>query len=276
MADITNMPAERERGTLLLKLDSYEGPLELLLELARGQKLDLLQISILALVDQYIAFVKAESQRPNSRLELSADYLVMAAWLAYLKSRLLLPKPPVDDEPTGEEMAENLAFQLSRLAAMQKAGVELLALPRLGVDVFARGEDPDNRMEQIALAAPVAWQASLHDLLVAYGSFHRKTTPDRLRIAATSLYSVEQALVRLTAMVGRTPEWQYLASFLPPELFTGQSDLVNRSAVAAFFAASLELAKAGKIKLQQTEAFGPILLQMVEPSDKVTDLNEAQ
>ncbi|MCX8502180.1 MAG: ScpA family protein [Alphaproteobacteria bacterium] len=251
----------RDSGALVLKLESFEGPLELLLELARGQKVDLLQISILALVDQFIAFVKAETERPQSRLELSADYLVMAAWLAYLKSRLLLPKPPADEEPSGEELAENLAFQLSRLAAMQRAGAALLALPRLGIDVFARGDDPDHRLEQIALAAPILWQASLHELLVAYGSFHRKTTPDRLKIAATSLYSVEQALVRLRAMVGKTPEWQYLASFLPPELFSGQSDLVNRSAIAAFFAASLELAKAGQIRLQQAEAFGPILVQ---------------
>ena len=251
----------RDSGALVLKLDAFEGPLELLLELARGQKVDLLHISILALVDQFIEFVKAEASRPNSRLEVSADYLVMAAWLAYLKSRLLLPKPPADEEPSGEELAENLAFQLSRLAAMQAAGAALLALPRLGIDVFARGDDPDHRLEQVALAAPILWQATLHELLVAYGSFHRKTTPDRLKIAPTALYSVEQALERLRALVGKTPDWQSLAAFLPPELFTGQSDLVNRSAVAAFFAASLELAKAGQIRLQQSRAFGPILVQ---------------
>jgi segregation and condensation protein A len=232
---------------LVLDLDVYEGPIEVLLDLARAQKVDLAQISIVALVDQYLEFVR---RMRGQRLELAADYLVMAAWLAYLKSRLLLPEPPQDAEPSGEEMAANLAFQLQRLEAMQAAGRKLMARPRLGFDVFERGE-----LEPSFGQTRTVWQASLYDLLTAYASFNRKTEPVSLRIAATMLHSVEDALKRFNLLLGRTPDWQTLNSFLPPDLRDG---VVARSALAATFAASLELAKAGRAEIRQWEPFGPI------------------
>jgi segregation and condensation protein A len=232
---------------LVLDLDVYEGPIEVLLDLARAQKVDLAQISILALVDQYLDYVR---RMRGQRLELSADYLVMAAWLAYLKSRLLLPEPPQDAEPSGAELAENLAFQLRRLEAMQAAGRRLMTHPRLGIDIFQRGE-----REPAFGAEKIVWQATLYDLLAAYASFNRKTEPVSLRIAATSLLSVEDALKRFDALLGRSTDWQTLSSFLPPDLRDG---IVARSALAATFAASLELAKSGRAEIRQWEPFGPI------------------
>lgn len=236
---------------LTLELGSWEGPLDLLLALARNQKVDLRAISILALVEQYLAFIDGAKQL---KLEIAADYLVMAAWLAYLKSRLLLPDPPSEEEePSAEDMAATLAFQLQRLEAMQKAGAKLMAGTLLGRDVFARGFP-----ERFEVDARVRWDVTLYELLTAYADHKRRTDYSRLRIAATELYSMDDALQRLSERLGQMPLWEALSSFLPADIRDG---LVFRSAVAATFLAALELAKSGKLDLRQAERFGPILVR---------------
>jgi segregation and condensation protein A len=211
---------------------------------------DLLNISILQLADQYLAFI-AEARR--LRLEIAADYLVMAAWLAYLKSRLLLPEPEEDDEPTGPEMAEALAFQLRRLEAMQQAGTNVMKLPRLGRTVFPRGAP-----EGVEVTRVPVYELSLYELLKAYGDHQRRGHGEALEIAPTEVYSVDDALERMGLLLGRVPDWQTLMTFLPSGLRGG---LVYRSAVASTFAASLELAKAGMVELRQSGTFGPIYLR---------------
>lgn len=248
---------------LHLDLDGYEGPIDVLLTLAREQKVDLTKIRILPLVDQYLAFIRGILHR---RLEVAADYLVMAAWLAYLKSRLLLPDPPSEEaEPSAEEMAANLAFQLQRLEAMQKAGAKLLDGRLLGRDVFARGLP-----ERFEAHTKTRWDATLYELLTAYADHKRRTDFSRLKIAATELYSMDDALQRLTARLGDMPLWEALSSFLPTDIRDG---LVFRSAVAATFLAALELAKSGRLDLRQNERFGPIL---VRSPDAGTDANAAE
>ena len=239
---------------LLLDLDGYEGPIDVLLSLARAQKVDLAKISLVQLVDQYLAFVQ---RAKLLRLELAADYLVMAAWLAFLKSRLMLPVPPEEEEAAFSP--QDLVFQLQRLEAMKNAATQLLARSRLGVDFFARPiappveatPDPD---------APTAsvYEVALYDLLSAYARQHRPAHAQSLRIAPTALDSVELALERLSAWVGRLPEWRDLSSFLPLGMTDG---LLMRSAIAATFAASLELVKSGRAELAQSEPFGPLLLR---------------
>ena len=241
-----------EAPRLLVDLDGYEGPIDVLLALAREQKVDLSRISILALVDQYLAFV--ETIRGHN-LELAADYLVMAAWLAYLKSRLLLPEPQAADEPSGPEMAAALAFQLRRLEAMQRAGEQMMARPRLGRDLFARGEP-----EGIEVVARAAYDVSLYDLLRAYGDFQRRTSVRTLQVEASELFSVDEAIRRLEAMLGCGPDWSILAGFLPE----GLTGLLRRSAVSATFIAALEMAKQGKIAIRQEALFAPIYLKRAE------------
>jgi segregation and condensation protein A len=235
---------------LVVDLGAYEGPIDVLLTLAREQKVDLTKISILQLADQYLAFI-AEARR--LRLELAADYLVMAAWLAYLKSRLLLPEPQPDDEPSGVELAAALAFQLQRLEAMQQAGARLMARPLLGRETFPRGAP-----EGLRLVSRVVWDVSLYELLKAYGEGRSRGASGVLEIRAAELYSMDDALERLSAVLGRVPEWRVLSSFLPPNLRGG---IVGRSALAATFAASLELARAGRVELRQDAAFGPIFIR---------------
>jgi segregation and condensation protein A len=249
-------PAPPPSGDLVLDLGAYEGPIDVLLTLAREQKVDLTKISILRLADQYLAFI-AEARR--LRLELAADYLVMAAWLAYLKSRLLLPEPPPEGEPSGEDMAAALAFQLQRLEAMQQAGARLMARPQLGRDVFARGTP-----EGIPVVSRIVWAVSLYDLLKAYGEQRSRAGAQVLEIRAAELFSMEEALERLTRLVGRIPDWQTLLAFLPDDLKDG---LVQRSAVAATFAASLELVRSGRLQLRPDAAFGPIWVRSPEQSD---------
>ncbi|HJQ59240.1 MAG TPA: ScpA family protein [Vineibacter sp.] len=237
-------------GELILDLEGYEGPLDILLMLAREQKVDLRRISMVALVDQYLGFI-ASARR--LRLEIAADYLVMAAWLAYLKSRLLLPDPPKDEEPTGEQMAEALQRQLRLLEAMQQAGVRLMARPRLGVDTFARGQP-----EGVLVVRKSLWQVQLYDLLKAYGEIHRPKDADTYHIAPMEFFSPEEALERLSRMLGIAIDWASIAAFLPPGL---TDPMKLRSAVAATFVASLQLAKEGVVQLRQTESFGPIYLR---------------
>lgn len=234
----------------MVDVHGFEGPIDLLLTMAREQKVDLVQISIVALADQYLAFV-AEARRSN--LELAADYLVMAAWLAYLKSRLLLPDLGSEEEPTGEEMAAALQFQLQRLEAMQEVGTALMARKRLGEDFFGRG-----RPEKFVTITNAVTDLSLQDLLKAYGAIRSKRAGGEniMRIERYDLYTVDDALARLRRFLGApVPDWQTLWSFLPENL---QGGLVSRSAVASTFAASLELAKQGKVTIRQEEAFGSI------------------
>ena len=242
----------KNEADFLLELDGYEGPIDALLQLARDQKVDLTKISILALADQYLAFV---TRARRLRLELAADYLVMAAWLAYLKSRLLLPEPSGDnEEPSGAEMAAALKFQLQRLQAMQDAGVRLMALPQLGRDMFPRGEPAPLRV-----VSTVTYQSTLYDLLKAYGRSKRGAeTVARLTIDPGELYSVDDAMQRLSKMLGMIPGWRVLTSFLPPELRGG---LRWRSGVASTFTATLEMCRAGKIMIRQDGHFEPIYVR---------------
>lgn len=244
-------------GELVVDLEGYEGPIDVLLVLARQQKVDLLHISILQLADQYLAFI-AEARR--LRLEIAADYLVMAAWLAYLKSRLLIPEQEEDEEPSGPEMAEALAFQLRRLEAMQQAGANVMQLPRLGRDVFPRGTPEGVKVRRV----PV-YELSLYDLLKAYGDQQKRHVSGPLEIAATDIYSVDDALERLSGIVGRLPDWETLEAFLPRDLRGG--GIVQRSAIASTFAASLEMAKSGRLELRQSGTFGPIYVRSRAQND---------
>ena len=256
-------PEGGEKTSFVVDLDGFEGPIDVLLSLAREHKLDLTKISILALADQYLAFV-TEARRTN--LELAADYLVMAAWLAYLKSRLLLPDLGEEDEPTGEEMAAALAFQLRRLESMQDAGLGLMARGRLGQDFFARGQPETFK----ALINPVL-EVTLFDLLKAYGDQQRRVQGGTLHIESVEIHTVDDALQRLRSLLGSTPDWESLWRYLPEGILEG---LVARSAIASTFSASLELARQGKIKLRQSANFGPIYLKPANRIDKTEAVGE--
>jgi segregation and condensation protein A len=244
-------PCEPEQLSLFLTLDGYEGPIDVLLTLGRDQKVDLTQISIQKLADQYLAFIR---QAQSLNLEVAADYLVMAAWLAYLKSRLLLPRAADDEEGlSSEDLADALRFQLLRLEAMRNAGDSLMARPQLGVDTFTRGMP-----ESIADLTHPVYDVTLFELLKAYGDHKVRTEHTSLRITSTNLFAVDEAVKRLRQMLGSMPNWQALISFLPSNLRNG---LLNRSALASTFVASLELVKEGHIELWQDSAFGPIFLR---------------
>jgi len=245
-------PDYRERRTaeLVLDLDGFEGPIDLLLTLAREQKVDLTKISILALAEQYLDFIQ---QARRLRLEIAADYLVVAAWLAYLKSRLLLPAAKgSEDEPTGEELAAALAFQLQRLEAMRDTGTKIFALPRLGRDVFRRGAP-----EGLQIVSRPQYSETLYDLLRAYGQIKSRGKAEPLQIEPMELYSMDLALERLSGLLGNMPDWTTLASFLP----AGLNGLMQNSAVAATFVASLELVRNGSAELRQETNFGPIYVR---------------
>ena len=243
----TVVPIDGE--ALVVDLDGYEGPLDVLLTLARTQKVDVTKISILDLAEQYLAFI-AEARR--IRLEIAADYLVMAAWLAYLKSRLLLPES-VDDEPTGEELATDLARRLQRLEAVRAAGEKLFERNLLGRDVFQRG-DP----EGVRVLTTAVFEVSLFELLKAYGEHKKRERARPLSIRPRVVHTIEQALRRLGGQMTMVADWQELERFLPPELLDGFD---RRSAVASTLSASLELARQGQVEIQQRQPFGPIFLR---------------
>lgn len=254
MASLLDDPAPERQpdDRLVLDLDGFEGPIDLLLALSREQKVDLTRISILQLADQYLGFVE-KVRRQN--IELAAEYLVMAAWLAFLKSRLLLPEPASPEEMhSGAEMAAALAFQLQRLEAMQKAGAQLMARPQLGRDVFARGAP-----EGVTVIEKNVFDATLYDLLKAYADFRRRTGVKTMQIEAPDLYSVDDAMRRLSEMLGGMPSWTMLVKFLPPGL---RDALVLRSAISSTFVATLELARQGRLHLRQDGgAFSPIYVK---------------
>lgn len=236
---------------LIVDVDGFEGPLDLLLTLGRTQKVDLRKISVLQLARQYLAFVE---KAKALRLELAADYLVMAAWLAFLKSRLLLPPDPADEGPSGEELAAHLAFQLERLQAMRDAAARLMARDRLGRDFFARG-----RTQDMQRTRRVTYTATLLDLMQGYA---RIRTRDEFRpfvMDRDAVYTMEQALDRMRGLIGFAGGWSDLTSYLPDGW--GADPVRRRSATASTFAASLELVKEGHLDIRQAEAFAPIELR---------------
>jgi segregation and condensation protein A len=245
--------AALESADLVVALDGFEGPIDLLLTLAREQKLDLSTIAILPLAEQYLAFITSARKL---RLEIAADYLVMAAWLAFLKSRLLLPEPPSDTtEPDPAAMADALRFQLLRLEAMQKAAKEIQQKPQLGLDVFMRGMP-----EKIAVEENPVYYLPIQDLLSAIGAPLRRRKPDSYAIEPTRLYSLEESVERLRDLLGVMPSWSTLLAFLP-EMTDERAVLEVRSAFASTFAATLELVKNGELELRQDGTFAPIYLR---------------
>lgn len=248
-------PAERQDGeALIVDVDGFEGPLDLLLTLSRTQKVDLRRISVLQLAEQYLIFVE---RARALRIELAADYLVMAAWLAFLKSRLLLPPEPGETGPSAEDLAAHLAFQLERLSAMREAAARLMARDQLGRDFFARGLP-----ETVTRKTSVTYSATLLDLMRAYA---RIRTRDEFRPYAfdrKDVYTLEDALARMRGLLGYAGEWSDLTSFLPDGW--DATPARRRSATAAHFAAVLEMAKRGQVKLKQGETFAPILIRRVD------------
>ena len=243
-----------EAEALVVDVDGFEGPLDLLLTLSRTQKVDLMKVSVLQLAHQYLAFVEKAREL---RIELAADYLVMAAWLAFLKSRLLLPPDPSDDGPSGEELAAHLAFQLQRLEAMREAAAKLMARDVKGRDFFARGVP-----EHVERIRRVTYTATLLDLMQGYA---RVRTKDEFRpfvMDRENVFTMEQALDRMRGLIGYAGDWADLTSYLPEGWEMDPKK--RRSATAATFAASLELAKQGKIEIRQGETFAPIQIKSRE------------
>ena len=238
----------RPSDELTLSLDGWEGPLDLLLNLARAQKVDLAQISILQLVEQYLAYL---GEARALKLEIAADYLVMAAWLAYLKSCLLLPKDPEAD-PSPEEIALRLQLRLQRLDAMRESGARLLGRDRVGRDVFLRGNP-----EGLRLIRKAAWKVRDFDLFAAYGAVRARTAPTMHVIHARSVMTLEEAIERVGRMIGMALDWTFLESFLP----STQDPQFRRSALASSFLAALELARRGRLEIAQDEPFAPIKLK---------------
>jgi segregation and condensation protein A len=238
----------RQSDELTLNLDGWEGPLDLLLTLARAQKVDLAQISILQLVEQYLAYL---ADARALKLEIAADYLVMAAWLAYLKSCLLLPKDPEAD-PSPEEIALRLQLRLQRLDAMREAGARLLGRDRVGRDVFVRGAP-----EGLRLIRKAAWQVRDFDLFAAYGAVRARTQPAMHVVHARAVMTLEEAIERVSRMIGAALDWTFLESFLP----ASQDPQFRRSALASSFVAALELARRGRLDIAQDEPFAPVKLR---------------
>ena len=236
--------------SLLIDIKGFEGPLDLLLHLARNQRVDLARISVLALVEQYLTFIR---QARALRLELAADYLVMAAWLTYLKSKLLIPKTPGDEGESGEELAATLQFRLKRLEAMRDAATKLVNRNRLGRDVFARGMP-----EAVIVDQTNIYSATLYELLTAYASQRQKQAISHVQIARRSVWSLKEARTILMRLVGEMKDWtaldQYLLDFIA-------SPSERATVLASSFAASLEMVREGHMEIQQTGAFKPIFLR---------------
>lgn len=249
-ADFDRVQASNEPA-FTVDLDGFEGPLDLLLELARRQRVDLARISILALVDQYLRFVEAARKL---RLELAADYLVMAAWLAFLKSRLLLPAAAEPAELDAPALAEGLAQRLRALAVIREAGDHLMSRPRMGRDFFARGE-PE---AAVSTSGRISYKANLYDLLAAYARQSQHHALARVRFKVREVWSLAEARQALTRLVGIQADWTAFDSFLLEACSDSQ---MRRSARASTFAASLELTREGKIEMRQERAFAPIWLR---------------
>ena len=243
---------------LIVDVHGFEGPLDLLLTLSRTQKVDLMRISILELAQQYLDFVE---RAKALRIELAADYLVMAAWLAFLKSRLLLPPDPADEGPSGEEMAAHLAFQLERLQAMRDCAARLMARDQKGRDFFVRGI-PEN----VETVRTVNYTANLLDLMQAYSRIRTRDEFRPVFMDRNDIFTMEEALERMRGLIGFAVDWVDISSYLPDGW--GASPMRRRAATASTFAASLELAKAGKVELRQSETFAPLELRRKEQENE--------
>ncbi len=254
-----HIPQELSPDELMLRLESYEGPIDLLLTLARDQKVDLAKLSILALAEQYLDFI---DRAKNLKLEIAADYLVMAAWLAYLKSKLLVPSQDDEEEEelSGEALADALAYQLKRLEGMQKAAEWLFDLPQMGRDTFKRGASDDADIHY----KPV-WQADLYDVLSAYGSIARRQEAANYTPKTWELMSTDEAYNRLSTMLGKLPRkdgqsvWAMLDSFLPEDLTDA---LMSKSSKASMFTSALEMAKQGEVDIRQDGLFKPVYIRV--------------
>lgn len=251
MGNVESVADRLAAEALIVDVDGFEGPLDLLLTLGRTQKVDLRKISILELARQYLAFVE---KAKALRIELAADYLVMAAWLAFLKSRLLLPPDPSEEGPSGEELAAHLAFQLERLQAMREVAARLMGRDQLGRDFFARGI-PEN-VEQLR---KVTYTATLLDLMQGYARIRTKDEFRPYVMDRDAIFTLEQALERMRGLIGFAGTWTDISTYLP-DGFTVDPRR-RRSATASTFAASLELAKEGKVELRQSESFAPLELR---------------
>ena len=260
-SDVTNLIAGEAvapsgAAHLVLNLAGYEGPLDVLLALARTQKVDLTKISVLKLADQYVAFI---NEARKLELEVAADYLVMAAWLTYLKSRLLLPEPEPDEELSGPELAALLTFRLQRLEAMREAARKLMQRDQLGRDVFRRGAP-----EGVRSIRHPKYELSLFELLSAYAEMKRPAPPVPLRVGRTETYTAEEAAERILRVLGMNPGWERIEAFLPPTFATGRK---LRTALAATLSAGLELTRQGRLRLRQESPFGPIFVKTQGPSE---------
>lgn len=244
--------ANRATGdpSLVIDVDGFEGPLDLLLHLARTQKVDLAKISVLALAEQYLQFVE---KARALRLELAADYLVMAAWLAYLKSRLLIPQGPKGDEPSGEEMAAQLAFRLKRLEAMREAATRLVNRNRLGRDVFGRGAPQPTITDRTS-----CFEATLYDLLTAYAAQKQRQTVTQVTISRRRVWSLGDARVILVRLIGELKDWTALDHFLVRYMADPEE---RATAIASSFAASLEMVREGRLEMRQDGAFEPLYMR---------------
>ena len=249
---------------LVIDIEGYEGPLHLLLELARKQKVDLARLSILELAEQYIAFIK---QAQDLRIELAADYLVMASWLAYLKSRLILPREHEDEQSLPEEqMAAHLAFRLQRLDAMRLAAEKLYDLPVTGQAVFVRGAPEGLRSRTTPL-----YQAEIFDLMKAYAEIRAKSQMRSVRMRKPLVMALDDARRRLARAIGQNLEWLTLDDLIPQSLMHGDKEVPLRSIRASSLLAGLELAKEGHVDIRQTEPFAPIYLRARSEADKAKD-----
>ena len=258
MSDIASFESELpERGSdepaLMVDVEGFEGPLDLLLSLARNQKVDLAKISVLALAEQYLAFIEAARKL---RLELAADYLVMAAWLAYLKSRLLLPEPSGPDGPSAEDMANALAWRLKRLEAFREAAGQLMALPQLKRDVFDRG-DP----EPVADIKHPEWTATLYDLLSAYSRQRQQSAFSHMQFKKRSVWALQEAREILERLVGQATDWTRLDQYLIEYLVEPS---MRSTVMASSLAATLELVREGFMEVHQQSAFAPIYMRKRE------------
>jgi segregation and condensation protein A len=242
-------PRPDDEPSLMVDVEGYEGPLDLLLTLARNQKVDITRISILALAEQYLSFIERIREL---RLELAADYLVMAAWLAYLKSKLLLPEEE-GEEPTGEELAAELAFRLRRLEAMRDAAARLANRNRLGRDVFPRGAP-----EPVMVVRHSEYSATLYDLLAAYAQRRQEKAIGIVTVKKRQVWSLHDARELLTRMIGKLAEWTPMEVFLSPYFSTPEMRTTVR---ASSFGASLELVREGKLDIRQSAAFAPIYMR---------------
>jgi segregation and condensation protein A len=244
-------PPATPQEALIVELDGFEGPLDLLLALARHQKVDIAKISVLQLADQYLAFIEQAGKR---KLELAADYLVMAAWLTYFKSRLVLPQAGGEEAPGADEMAAQLRWRLARLNAMRESAARMMARDRLNRDVFARGAP-----EHVTVIRTKKYSDTLYDLLTAYSQQRIRTLGHRVfELVRAPILLIEDARDRIERMLGRIPDWSLITRFLPPDWTQGAR---RKSAVASTFSAALELARDGRLEIRQLTPFGAIFVK---------------